>query len=532
MRYSRSNGDLLSPDNTTTDRNIAARTRPDQSVASWNYQINNSLINQATIGLNRAPVSAGVTSGTGLNDDTRVFVGNAALSGFASPGDLIHLSNGLYGDAANYHGRTYNAGDTLSWLKGNHSIQVGGELRAVRVPFSTSGGLTYSFRDLDSMLANEDADISYVGDLPVRVAEQEQYAGYVQDQWRVTPEIQAVFGVRYDYFGAMREQNNRADLFNYTSFTSSAANGGLYNASKVGFQPRLGLTWSPKKLKGDTVVRVGSGFYNGPTGVTDALWAIDNAPSFFLRGATFPQTEAGVLNSPSSIATPRALDLSSFGVPQRNYLFTASVQQVLPLKFAAQVGYTGILSRHLTQQGFANLSSSVDPVTGDTIRVNQAYSAIPFLTNGGNSSYNAVQLGLNRHLVDNLTLTASYNLSHSIGDAQGNGEEETVQNPACFACERSDNSFDIRQSFGANAVYALPFGKGQRHYSTGWASSLVGGWTLAGAWNAHTGLPVNVTMDRSNEIYYSAQMQQYYSPSAELPSDAAAVANGPYGWRI
>ena len=99
----------------------------------------------------------------------------------------------------------------------------------------------------------------------------------------------------------------------------------------------------------------------------------------------------------------------------------------------------------------------------------------------------------------------------------------------CLACERSDNNFDIRQSFALNGVYALPFGKGQRHMSTGWASSALGGWSLAGAWNVHTGLPLNVLADRSNEIYYSAQTGQYYSPSATLPANGAYVVNAPYG---
>jgi hypothetical protein len=530
IRYSRSAGDLSVPDQTTTDRDISARTRPDQTVASWSYEVNQNLINQITLGLNRAPISVGATSGSAQLDDSRVFIGNTATGGFASPGDLIQLSTGLYGDAAIFHGRSYNAGDKMSWLKGHHSIQIGAEMRVLRIPFSTEGGLTYSLRNLDTLLTNEDADVSSIGDVSQSVAEQEQYSGYIQDQWHITPQIQAVFGLRYDYFGATRERNNHASLFDYTTFTSTAANGGFYPASKLGFEPRFGLTWSPKRQKGDTVLRMGAGIYNGPTSPMDALWPIENtAPSKLVRGVSFPQTETQVLNSTNSIASPRALDLSSFGAPQRNYLFTASLQQALSHQFLGQIGYTGSLSRHLTQESFANLSLAVDPATGNTIRANGAYSAIPFLTNGGNSYYNALQLSVNRHLVDNLTATASYNLSHSIGDAQGSGEYQPAQDPLCLACERGDNSFDTRQSFALNTIYALPFGKEQRHFSRGWASSLLGGWTMAAAWNYHSGLPLNVVADRSNEIYYSNQTQQYYSPSSVLPSDAVAVTNGPYG---
>jgi hypothetical protein len=530
FRYSRSNGDLSTPDPTAGDRTISARTRPDQSVLSWTYQVNSNVINQATLGLNRSPISLGGSSTSAALNDSRTSIGNTAVSGFASPGDLLLLSSGLYADAAFFHGRSYSGRDALSWLKGSHSIQLGAEIRAFRIPFSTQGGLTYSVRNLDTLLTDEDVDVSFSGDLPQSEAQQEQYAFYIQDQWHITPQIQAVFGLRYDYFGATRERNNQASLFDYTTFTTSAAHGGFYPASKLGFEPRIGLTWSPKRQNGNTVLRMGAGIYNGPNSTLDSLWPIENAArNSFMRGVTFPKTDTQVLNSSNSVAEPRALDQGSFGTMQRNYLVTASLQQSLSHQFLAQIGYTGSLSRHLTQESTANLSVTVDPATGDTIRANTAYTSIPFLTNGGNSYYSGLQLAVNRHLADNLTLTASYNLSHSIGDAQGSGDYQPAQDPQCLACERGDNSFDTRQSFALNAIYAFPFGKEQRHYAHGWASSLLSGWTMAGDWNSHTGLPVNPLVERSDEIYFSKQTQQYYAPDTAMPSDALAVTNAPYG---
>jgi hypothetical protein len=529
LRYSRSGANLLSPDSTATDRNIAAKSSPDQSVLSWSYQISGTLINQATLGLNRAPMTLNVQSANSP-DDSRIMIGGATSGGFASPGDLMLFSNGSYADSVDYHGRTYNLHDGLTWMKGAHSVQMGGDTRVLRVPFSMSGGMLYSLRDVDSLLSNEDVDVTYFADLSKRVAEQEQYAGYIQDQWRITPQVQAVFGLRYDYYSAMREQHNLASLLNYTNFTTTSPNGAFYNASRVGFEPRAGITWSPKRLKGDTVLRAGAGIYNGPTGLLDAMWPIQNsAPGSFERGMAFPLTASQITNSSSAISNQRALDLSSFGRPQQNYVLTASVQQALPHKLVGQAAYTGVLSRHLTQESFANISTAVDPATGNTIPANPAYSVIPFLTNAGNSSYHGLQLGLNRHLADNLTLTTSYNWSHSIGDSQGAGEEMAPQNPLCLECEHGDNNFDTRHSFSANAIYAVPFGKGRKLFNKGIGSALFGGWTMAGAWNAHSGLPVNVLVSRANEIYYSNSTAQYYSPSADLPADAHAVVNAPYG---
>jgi hypothetical protein len=140
-----------------------------------------------------------------------------------------------------------------------------------------------------------------------------------------------------------------------------------------------------------------------------------------------------------------------------------------------------------------------------------------------------MRLALNRHLVDNLTVSTSYNLRHSIGDSQGAGESRLTQIPGCLACDRADNDFDIRHTFSANLVYQLPLGKVQPHLRSGILSSLLGDWVLAGTWNARSGLPINVQLDRANEVFYSPGANRYYSPSVELPSDAVAVVNAPGG---
>lgn len=523
LRYSRSAARLNSPDVSTTDRNINAASKPDQTVLSWSDQINPTLINQFAVGLNRSPVSVSALSAA-APVSSRFFDGATA-----SPGDLMLFSDGLYGQAQSYGGRSYNLNDSLTIMHGAHTLEAGAEFRAVRVPFSSVGGVVYSVRNLDSLLANEDLDVTYFPDLPKRMGEEQQYAGYLQDQWRVSPQIQAVFGLRYDYFGAMSEQHDEALLFNPVTAHSTAAKGGFYSASKTGFEPRAGITWSPKRMSGNTVLRAGAGIYNGTTAVLDAMTPIVNsAPSLFVRGADFPFTPGSARAKGGSLVE-RALDLSSFGKPQRNYAFTASVQQALPWKLGAQVGYAGILSRHLTQQTFGNLSRGVDPATGAVIPAHAGYAEASVLTNGGNSSYNALQLGMNRHLTSDLTLTASYNLSHSIGDAQGSGETMAPQNPLCLVCEMSDNSFDVRQSFSANAVYGLPFGKGHQMFTTGVSSALLSGWTVAGDWNSRTGLPVNVLANRSDEIYFSPSAAKYYSPSSNLPADSYAVINAPLG---
>jgi hypothetical protein len=188
------------------------------------------------------------------------------------------------------------------------------------------------------------------------------------------------------------------------------------------------------------------------------------------------------------------------------------------------------LSRHLTQQTIANPALGINPADAETIRARDDYGAVLNLVNSGTSSYHGLHLGLNRHLVDNLTMSAGYSLSHSIGDTSGAGDETVVQNPLCLACDRGDNAFDIRHTFSFNSVYEIPIGKERRHLNNSAWSPLLGGWTIAGVWSFRSGVPVNVTIDRADEIFYSPSSNQYYSPSSKLlPPDAAAVTNAPYG---
>jgi hypothetical protein len=277
-------------------------------------------------------------------------------------------------------------------------------------------------------------------------------------------------------------------------------------------------------------LRIGAGAYNGPAALLSTLSPIAaTAPHLFLRGGTLEDTPQSLASSPAILQQPNALDVSSFSKPQRNFVYSASVQQSLPGKLVGQVGYLGLQSRHLTQAGESNLGTGVDRETGDILRPAAGFSAVDYLTNGGTGSYNGLQLGLNRRFVDSFTLSASYNWTRGISSSDGSGDQMVPQNPTCLECERADNSTDVRQSMSLSAVYALPFGPGRSHFAHGIPAGLFGGWTMAGTWNARTGLPLNVTIDRPDEIYFSPSSKLYYSPSADLPTDAVAVANLPGG---
>jgi hypothetical protein len=79
------------------------------------------------------------------------------------------------------------------------------------------------------------------------------------------------------------------------------------------------------------------------------------------------------------------------------------------------------------------------------------------------------------------------------------GDSLTPENVACRACDRASGIWDVRHVVNANMVYELPFGAGKPHLNAGGVlRSLFGSWQLAAIVGAHTGFPINVTVDRSS----------------------------------
>jgi Carboxypeptidase regulatory-like domain len=87
-------------------------------------------------------------------------------------------------------------------------------------------------------------------------------------------------------------------------------------------------------------------------------------------------------------------------------------------------------------------------------------------TNGGSSTYNALQLELRRRLSGGLVVNGNYTWSHaltnlwpSFQNAQGGTQPHTLRDPKM---DRGPSNFDIRHAFKVSYTYELPFGAGHR----------------------------------------------------------------------
>jgi len=110
--------------------------------------------------------------------------------------------------------------------------------------------------------------------------------------------------------------------------------------------------------------------------------------------------------------------------------------------------------------------------------------------------------------------------SHSINDDSiGGGESDTPQDSFCRSCDQASSDDEIRQTFNFSAVYILPFKKG-----------IGSNWELSAIATAQTGLPVNITVDRSNSAVpglftISGEERPNYVPGVPLTPPGGSTPN-------
>jgi hypothetical protein len=348
---------------------------------------------------------------------------------------------------------------------------------------------------------------SYTAVLPLVRQRKTEYWMYAEDEWKVSENFTVNMGVRYNIFNALHAIGNNADPFDFgTCGGYCPKTDAFFHPRYDDIDPRIGLAWS----HGDTVVRVGGGIYHTDGQLDDQNLPISNTtPAYSFNSTAFPglsypltpflaYAEAGGLG----VISPRDLDRNR----KDDYVsaWTASVQQKLPFNFVGTVSYLGNKGTDVLTTTYVNLAS---PTTG--IVPYPAFGAVSWRGDVGNSTFEALQSNLRRTFTNGFLLTANYMWSHSINDGSiGGGESDTPQDSFCRSCDKASSDDDIRQTFNLSAVYVLPF-----------KNRFWGNWELSAIGTAQTGLPVNITVDRSN----SAVPGLYTISGEERPNYIAGV---------
>ena len=397
-----------------------------------------------------------------------------AVTGFSSLGDNYALPIARVTN-------TFQIGDGVSLDRGAHLFKMGGEFRALQLngildllnrgSLSFFGGLSGSGIS-DLLLGYPNLGIQVQADNPLAMRTKSVNL-YFEDDWRILRNLTLNLGVRYEYNTPMIDPNNQ--MYTLDLKTGQIVQVGTNGVSRSGisadynnFAPRVGISWSPAK---NWVVRSGYGIYYDAGMFTVNSAQYFNPPIFNL--SVYVPSASGLLTLqqpfPSSAGfTPapslNVLDpnLSTPYIQQWNL----SVQRSLGSWGNFTTSYVGSKGTKLAQPYDLN---QPPPSSGDlqTRRAEQNplfanYGNIFMVGDGGNSSYNSLQLLYNRTLGSRYSVWAGYTYSKSIDDASAflglQQDPNFPQNSHDLAAERADSGFDVRHRFVVAFVAQLPHG--------------------------------------------------------------------------
>jgi hypothetical protein len=390
-----------------------------------------------------------------------------SVTGYSRVGDVISLPI----DRAD---NTWQYTDNLTLIRGAHSINLGGEFRALeengyievyaRGQVDFTGALTgVGIGDLLMGLPTLDIKSQYTGPQTLRSKSE---SAWVQDNWKVTRNLTLNFGLRWEYDAPATDPTNRMATFDFTTGqTVQAGTNGVprsgVNGWDGGFGPRFGFAWSPIS---HTVIRGGYGIYYDP-----GMFVVNSSlyfnPPFFTVSVYFPSaTSLITLNSPFATSNgyvpPAALSIVSSDLkPAYVQHWNFNIQREVERLGVISVAYAGSKGTDLPRSLDAN-----QPFPASTPLTSREpypdFSNILVTESGGNSEYQSLQVLFRRQLSHGLAVLASYTFSKSIDDTSAflptQSDQNFPQDSHNYRLERALSSYDVPNLATIGFVYRIP----------------------------------------------------------------------------
>jgi len=200
-------------------------------------------------------ISTKYTINTGITNPLLNGIPNVRITGLTELGAFHNFPKIVGPD------KVYDFIDQVSNLRGKHAFKFGGELRRDLVHQATfrAGRGRVKFNSFEDFLSGAVHNVNFLAGDPTRNMSQWLYAGYAQDDWRITKRITLNLGLRYEFQAVPTDSRNL--LGNVDIATGAFEQVGrnissIYNPDHKNFSPRLGVAWDVTG-KGTTVVRAG-----------------------------------------------------------------------------------------------------------------------------------------------------------------------------------------------------------------------------------------------------------------------------------
>ncbi|MGB7284454.1 MAG: carboxypeptidase regulatory-like domain-containing protein [Candidatus Acidiferrum sp.] len=373
---------------------------------------------------------------------------------------------------------SFQYGDTMSMVKGRHTLTWGGTIYRIWVNSFSTATPTMQFNSPEDFYDDQLSTVTIVNATPGNGTRATQVGAFITDKYQILPTLSLNIGLRYDIETVPHDSRYATEPYD-TRIGALGAPGDPYFAiNDKDFGPRVGLAWSPISR---IVVRSGYGIYfqDYPVGFG----------SYYVPGNTVPgnitllQQQIPTLSYPyepfiSQAATLPPPNVAGFPWNKPDIYanqWNLSVADQFSQNMSFQIAYVGNHGVNLWREEGINY---YDPTLG--ARPNPNYGNITLQTNSGFSSYNALQLSLKRRMSTGLLFETNYTWGHAIDDVEDQGLfSSDPQNLNNLAAERGNGSGDVRQNFTFNLLYNLPIGTGHKLFSSGFGSRLASGWRVS-----------------------------------------------------
>jgi hypothetical protein len=345
---------------------------------------------------------------------------------------------------------------------------------------------------------------------------QHTYGAFVEDSYKVLPNLTMDLGLRYDYATPVYDANGRASNFDYTKGVIVPAGTAGYpknlaNTDKADFAPRIGFSYSPIQSR-PFVIRAGYGrfftFQEIRTG--DPLQLAYNLPFFFeptfqSDGLTPPQVTLATGFPPLN-----PIDAPFAGVTSQDWnphtavydMWNLNLEYQLPGQIVISPAYVGTKGTHLQVLLDRNQVPFPSANFDQNNRPYPQFGPFTGITNRGNSTYHAFQLKAEKRTSHGLYFLSAYTFSKSINDQpEICCNSPWPQNSYNLAAEKGLSDFDNRNRWVTSFDYELPIGKGKNFLNQGGVvDKIVGGWHIGGILTFRSGFPFSpaIGFDPSN----------------------------------